>query len=64
MICLSPLSRQTYRMAGGKGLGGEYGYFIYEIDERHPQAGIEVIAKAKSTDAALRLYDMIAGVRA
>jgi hypothetical protein len=58
-ICLSPLSYRSYRDAGGKGLGGDYGYFIYEIDEDHPAAGIEVIAKAKSADAALRLYEMI-----
>jgi hypothetical protein len=50
-------------MAGGKGLGGDYGYFIYEIDTLYPHAGIEVIAKAKSVDAALRLYEMIAGGR-
>lgn len=59
MICMSPLSHHTYRTSGGVGLGGDYGYFIYEIDAQQPQAGIEVIAKAKSTDAALRLYEMI-----
>lgn len=63
-ICLSPLSYRSYRDAGGKGLGGDYGYFIYEIDEGCPGAGIEVIAKAKSADAALRLYEMIAGQHA
>jgi|HubBroStandDraft_4_1064222.scaffolds.fasta_scaffold170329_2 hypothetical protein len=61
MICMSPLSQHTYRSCGGVGLGGDYGYFIYEIDAHQPQAGIEVIAKAKSTDAALRLYAMITG---
>jgi hypothetical protein len=63
MICMSPLSQFTYRTAGGVGLGGDYGYFIYEIDAQQPQAGIEVIAKAKSTETALRLYEMIAGQR-
>lgn len=62
-VCMSPLSHQTYRISGGKGLGGDYGYFIYEIDTLNPHAGIEVIAKAKSADAALRLYEMIAGAR-
>jgi hypothetical protein len=63
MICMSPLSWHTYRAAGGIGLGGDYGYFIYEVDAGQPQAGIEVIAKAKSIDAGLRLYEMLVGER-
>jgi hypothetical protein len=59
MLCISPLSARSYRDAGGKGLGGEYGYFIYECDSANPQCGIEVIAKAASLEAALRLYDII-----
>jgi hypothetical protein len=59
VVCMSPLSQKTYRGAGGSGLGGDYGYFIYEVDPMEPQSGIEVIAKAKSVDAALRLYEMI-----
>jgi hypothetical protein len=64
MLCLSPLSGKTYRASGGVGLGGDYGYFIYEVDTSIPQAGIEVIAKAKSTEAAFRLYEMMASYRA
>ncbi|AND90229.1 hypothetical protein [Bradyrhizobium diazoefficiens] len=59
MLCISPLSAQAYRNAGGKGLGGEYGYFIYECDAANPQSGIEVIAKAASPEAALKLYEII-----
>jgi hypothetical protein len=58
-LCISPLSARTYRDAGGKGLGGEYGYFIYECDPTNPQSGIEVIAKAASLEAALKLFDII-----
>lgn len=58
-LCFSPLSAQHYRQAGGKGLGGDYGYFIYEIDDARPQDGIEVIAKAASVEAALRLFDIL-----
>ena len=61
VICLSPLSRRTYREARGHGLGGDQGYFVYEVDALRPDAGIEIIAKAKSVDAAMRLYDLIAG---
>ena len=61
MLCISPLSARSYRDAGGKGLGGEYGYFIYECDSANPQSGIEVIAKAASLEAALKLYDIILG---
>lgn len=61
MLCISPLSARSYRDAGGKGLGGEYGYFIYECDSANPQSGIEIIAKAASLEAALKLYDIILG---
>lgn len=61
LLCISPISARTYKEAGGKGLGGEYGYFIYEVDDTYPNAGIEVIGKAASVDAALRLFDLICG---
>lgn len=60
-LCISPLPKQTYNEAGGKGLGGEYGYFVYEVDTSLPSLGIEVIAKAASKEAALRLFEIIAG---
>jgi hypothetical protein len=58
-LCISPLPAKTYRDAGGKGLGGEYGYFIYETDDAYPEAGIEVIGKAASLEAAIRLFEVI-----
>lgn len=60
-VCISPLPAKAYKEAGGKGLGGEFGYFIYEVDSTHPNAGIEVIGKAASIDAALRIFDLICG---
>ena len=59
VVCISALSARAYRDAGGKGLGGDYGYFVYESDSAMPESGIEVIAKAASLEAALKLYDLI-----
>jgi hypothetical protein len=59
VLCLSPLSAKLYRESGGRGLGGDYGYFLYEVDESRPEAGVEVIAKAASYDAAMRLFDLL-----
>jgi hypothetical protein len=58
-VCISPLPAKTYKEAGGKGLGGEYGYFIYEIDNANPGIGIEVIGKVASIDAAIRIFEII-----
>lgn len=60
-VCISPLPKQTYHAAGGKGLGGELGYFIYETDEARPELGINVIGKTASIDAAYRLFEIITG---
>jgi len=57
-VCISPLPTKTYKEVA-KGLGGEFGYFIYEVDNSMPTAGIQVIGKAASIDAALRLFDLI-----
>ena len=59
-LCIAPLPAETYRDANAKGLGGEYGYFIFEVDEARPELGINVIGKAASADAALRLFDLLA----
>lgn len=60
-ICISPLPVKTYKETGASGLGGQFGYFIYEIDASRDEAGIEVIGKAASIEAALRLYEIILG---
>ncbi|EFL89807.1 hypothetical protein [Ahrensia sp. R2A130] len=62
-ICVSPLARKSYAAAGGKGLGGDYGYFVYEYHNASPNFGIEIIAKAASLGAAERLFDLIVGNR-
>jgi hypothetical protein len=59
MLCISALSTRAYRSAGGKGLGGDYGYFVYECDSAKPDSGIEIIAKAASLEAALKLYEFV-----
>jgi hypothetical protein len=58
-LCIAPLPARTYKEAQAKGLGGEFGYFIFEVDESCPDAGISVIGKAASADAALRLFDLL-----
>ncbi len=63
-LCVSPLSAKAYRESVKSGLGGDFGYFIYEIDSQNPRAGLEVIAKAPSYDAAVRLFDLLVGGRA
>jgi len=57
-------TRQNVQRTGGKGLGGEYGYFIYETRDDHPEAGIEMIGKAASLEAALRLFEVLSGKKA
>jgi len=59
IICVSPISARTYRESGGQGLGGDFGYFIYEMDAEHPESGIELIAKVVSEEAAVRIFEMI-----
>ena len=61
VLCLSPLSRKTYRAAAGHGLGGDGGYFIYETDSLKPEAGIEILAKAKSASTGQRIFDLLGG---
>jgi hypothetical protein len=60
-VYLSPLPKKAYKEAGGKGLGGDYGYFIYEVDVTRPNAGIEIIGKAASIEAAIRIFEIICG---
>lgn len=62
-LCLSPLPARSYRAAGGMGLGGDVGYFLYEYETAAPETGIEIIAKAASADAAFRLFEMLTSTR-
>lgn len=59
LLCISPLSRKSYKEAGVRGLGGHEGYFVYETDCGEPSSGIEIIAKLASFEAALKLFHLI-----
>jgi len=63
-VCVSPLPKKTYLAAGGKGMGGDFGYFVYEYITNNQKAGIEILAKAKSVEAALKLFEMLTMPRA
>jgi hypothetical protein len=58
-LFVSPLSKKSYRDAGGRGLGGADGYFICECNESQPSAGFEILAKASSVDAAIMIFEAI-----
>jgi hypothetical protein len=60
-LCVSSISHRTYRITVGSGLGGDRGYFIFETDESRPDAGINVLAKAASYDAAIQLFEFLIG---
>lgn len=56
-LCLSTLARSTVNESDAAHLGGDRGYFIYEVDETK-RDGIVVLAKAASLEAAYRLIDI------
>lgn len=58
-LCISPLSSRTLADAEVQNLGGDRGYFVYELDERPFIGGVSVLAKAASFDAALRLAELL-----
>lgn len=60
-ICLSPLARSTVKDAGAAHLGGDKGYFIYEVNDNPLANGIFVLAKVVSLDAAFRLVELWQG---
>lgn len=57
-ICVSSLARETVEEAGADHLGGDKGYFIYEVNDNPLANGISVLAKVVSLDAAFRLIDL------
>lgn len=60
-LCVSPLSAATVQENDTDNLGSEAGYFIYEADDA---AGISILGKAASEEAAMRLVDIfLANVR-
>ncbi|MBL4855233.1 MAG: hypothetical protein JKY25_13475 [Robiginitomaculum sp.] len=57
-ICISTLAKSTVAGNDVAHLGNETGYFIYEVDNRPNFGGIIVLAKAASSEAAVRLAEM------
>jgi len=57
-VCVSPLSIDAFEDNHAYALGDDTGYFIYEIDSQRPSSGIEILGKAISYEAALRLVDI------
>jgi len=62
-ICVSPISRDTFEDNAAYSLGDDHGYFIFEMDEHQPAAGIEILGKAVSYDAAVRLVEIFMAAR-
>lgn len=55
---MSHVSRDAFESSKAETLGDDTGYFIYEYDANKPASGIEILAKAVSVDAAIRLVDI------
>lgn len=60
-LCLSSLARTTVTEAGATHLGGDHGYFIYEVNDNPLSCGISILAKVASLEAAFRLVDLWRG---
>lgn len=58
-IFVSALSNKLYRSAGGQGLGGSEGYFVCIENANRPDAGFEILAKAKTPDAAQMIFSAL-----
>ena len=57
-ICVSTLARATVDDANAVHLGGDRGYFVYEMDDRPDVGGLHILAKAASMEAAFRLIEL------
>lgn len=57
-VCVAPVSVDTFEANKAYALGDDSGYFIYEYDADRPASGIEILGKAASYDAAVRLVDI------
>lgn len=57
-LCLSTLAMQTIQESDASHLGGDRGFFIYEVDDSRAERGVNVLAKAVSLEAAFRLIDL------
>lgn len=57
-LCISTLAQSTVVELGADHLGGDRGYFVYEMTDGPRGGGINILAKATSLDAAQRLIDL------
>ena len=57
-VCIAPVSSDAFDQNETDSLGDDSGYFIFEYDANRPASGIEILGKAASYDAALRLIDI------
>jgi hypothetical protein len=57
-LCVSPVSSKTFALSELDNLGGDRGYFLYEVDERPIVGGMQILAKIASLDAAFRLSEI------
>jgi hypothetical protein len=62
-VCVAPVSTDAFEANCAYCLGDDSGYFIYEIDNSRPETGIEILAKAVSYDAAIRLVDIFVSIQ-
>lgn len=57
-ICVASLARETVSDSGAAHLGFE-GYFLFETSDIPGEAGINVLGKVASFDAAIRLIEVL-----
>jgi hypothetical protein len=62
-VCIAPISVDAFEDNGAHNLGDDSGYFIYEYDSDRSESGIEILAKAASYDAAMRIIDIFLSVQ-
>ena len=57
-LCISTLAHSTVVELGADHLGGDRGYFVYEMTDGPFGDGINILAKAISHEAAHRLVEL------
>jgi len=60
-LCISTLAKETIIDADVQHLGSDRGFFVYEVDDSQDTAGVNVLAKVASMEAAFRLIDLWKG---
>ncbi len=63
-VRVAPVSLDAYEANQAHNLGDDTGYFIYEFDNELTTGGIEILGKAASYEAAMRLADVFAALPA